>query len=371
MTVERETAGFALPFAAGTAAAIYAGAFFGNAFIQASVLLILVFLIYFLTYGRHAVIKDRKLWTAIMATGLSAGAFCGITANELSVSSFGDAGFLENLGAALEETIETIHFRDSQTTSFIKAIITGERSGLNQEVTEIFRSSGASHILALSGLHLGVIYMTISRLLSLIGFGPSASRIRSLITVMICGIYTMATGASPSIVRAFLFILLHESARLSGRYRSTGNVLLTALVIQLCLSPSSIKSVGFQLSYAAMAGIAFIYPRLKGLWPEKDAGYGFPSAFITRPTRWIWNSAAMSISCQMATAPLAWIYFRTFPMHFLLTNLIALPLTGVIIPSAALTVLLARAGQCPDLLVRFTEWLTELLIGALEIIASM
>jgi predicted membrane metal-binding protein len=113
-----------------------------------------------------------------MATGLSAGAFCGITANELSVSSFEDAGFFENLGAALEETIETIHFRDSQTTSFIKAIITGERSGLNQEVTEIFRSSGASHILALSGLHLGVIYMTISRLLSLIGFGPSASRIR-------------------------------------------------------------------------------------------------------------------------------------------------------------------------------------------------
>ena len=79
----------------------------------------------------------------------------------------------------------------------------------------------------------------------------------------------------------------------------------------------------------------------------------------------------MSIACQMTTAPLAWIYFGTFPQYFLLTNLIALPLTGLLIPSAAITLILNKAQICPDLLVRLTEWLTGLLIGAIEIIASM
>ena len=92
---------------------------------------------------------------------------------------------------------------------------------------------------------------------------------------------------------------------------------------------------------------------------------------VTRPTRWIWNSAAMSIACQITTAPIAWLYFGTFPQYFLLTNLIALPLTSILIPASAVTLMLYKTGICPDLLIRITEWLTELLIRALEIIASM
>ena len=73
----------------------------------------------------------------------------------------------------------------------------------------------------------------------------------------------------------------------------------------------------------------------------------------------------------MTTGPVAYLYFGTFPMHFLLTNLLALPLTGVIIPLGAMTLVLHEAGICPDLLIRLTEWLTGLLIRALEIIAEM
>ena len=375
MTVERETAGFALPFAAGTAAAVYAGVTSGSVFIQTVVLSVLIVLLCILASEKHLSVKGAGLWIVIMATGLAAGAFCGANANELSVSDYSGNGFFTRLGSALEASVDRIPFRDPQTNAFIKAILTGERSGMSQEVTEAFRKSGASHILALSGLHLGVIYMMIGRMLSVMGFSRRSIIIRSVITILLCGIYTSAVGAGPSIVRAFLFILLNETAHLSGRYRSTGNVLLAALVIQLCISPASIRSVGFQLSYAAMAGIAFIYPWMKALWPDGSTGPtkdgSLAQAAVTRPARWLWNSIAMSVSCQAATAPLAWLYFRTFPVYFLLTNLIALPLTGVLIPSAALTVVLCRAGICPDLLVRLTEWITGLLIGALDIIACM
>ena len=375
MTVERETAGFALPFAAGTAAAIYAGA----SYITPSSLTLtgglIVILTVLLSLGRQNRLPDNAIWALIGATALFVGALCGLTSIELSDSAHSGLGLFERIGMSIEEAADQIPFRNTTTNAFIKAVLTGERSGISQDVMEAFRESGASHILALSGLHLGVIYMMISRLLSITGSGPRAIRIRSVLTIIICGTYTLATGAGPSLVRAFLFIILNETARLCGRYSSTGNVLLTALVIQLCMTPAAIRDAGFQLSYAAMAGIAFIYPWMKGLWPETPKGRPgserLASYIVTQPTRWIWNSATMSIACQMTTAPLAWIYFGTFPQYFLLTNLVALPLTGMLIPSAAITLILNKAQICPDLLVRLTEWLTGLLIGALEIIASL
>ena len=369
MIVERETAGFALPFAAGTAAAVYAEILSDGIFVHLSAILTLAALSCILICRNQLSLSDRNIRVIIMATGAVTGAVCGLISNEISVSSYDGTSFFDRFGDSLKATIDNIAFTKPQTNAFIKAVLTGERSGMNSEITEAFRLSGASHILALSGLHLGVIYLMISRLLSLAGFSRTAVWARSFLTILLCGIYTLATGAGPSITRAFIFIILNEAARLTGRYKSTGNVLLAALIIQLCLTPSAARSIGFQLSYAAMAGIAFIHPWLKRMWPEcRETAI---SGAVIRPTRWLWNSLSMSIACQVTTGPLAWLYFGTFPKYFLLTNLIALPITGLLIPSAAATLILSRAEICPDLLVRLTEWLTWLLIRALEIIASM
>ena len=87
--------------------------------------------------------------------------------------------------------------------------------------------------------------------------------------------------------------------------------------------------------------------------------------------RWIWNSLALSISCQITTGPLAYMYFGTFPQHFLLTNLIALPLTGVLIPSALLTLCLSCLGCCPAWLAAITDFLAQTTIHSLHIISTM
>lgn len=382
MRVERDIAGIALPFAAGIALTAWSGplicaspslwsAFFISILLASSA---------YLLHPVHRTASDLSVRSATYLCLASCGILCGIRAEITSIGGPGTFDFMvhaRTMGTAAGSFIDSIGFRNPDTNAIIKALLTGDRADIPVHVTQAFRDSGASHILALSGLHLGIIYGILTKGLSYLGNSSSAIRIRSLITVLTCGLYTLATGAGASIVRAFLFILLGESARLHGRFRSTGTVLLSALVIHLAIDPSAIREVGFQLSYAAMAGIAFIFPWLKGFWPE-DHEEAISSKWLSglmkqgsRPLRWIWTTAAMSISCQITTGPLAWLYFGTFPVHFLLTNLIAIPLTGLIIPTALAILLLSALGICPEMLLRACEMLVTALSQALEIISVM
>lgn len=147
---------------------------------------------------------------------------------------------------------------------------------------------------------------------------------------------------------------------MTGRRSNLKGILAASLMIHLAFDPTSAADIGFQLSYAAMFGIAYIYPQLKGFWRNDWPGL-----------RWIWNSAALSISCQMTAGPLAYHYFGTFPKYFLLTNLSAAPLAGIIIPSALVTVLLTASGCCPEFMINITEWLTTAMTDTLKIIASI
>ena len=172
---------------------------------------------------------------------------------------------------------------------------------------------------------------------------------------------TLMTEAGPSIVRAFLFILIGEICTLTGRRRKPSRVLCLALLIQLVINPGVIRSLGFQLSYLAMAGIVLLYPVLEKWYPE---GSRF------NPIRKIWQMAAIAISCQLFTGPLAWIKFGTFPRHFLLTNLMAIPIVTVLMWVAVITIALSGLGWCPGLFITITDGLSRLLVWVLTVISS-
>jgi len=230
-------------------------------------------------------------------------------------------------------------------------------------VTAAFRASGASHLLALSGLHLGVLYLILSRLFSLFGNSPALRWIRSVVLVLLCGGYTWMTGGSPSLVRAFLFVLIAETLRhFPGRRHGLTTVLSIALTLQLLFAPRVVSSLGFQLSYLAMAGIALVYPQLRG-W--------YPGSGRANPFRWMWNSAALSVSCQVFTAPLVALRFGTFAPYFLLTNLLALPLTEALVCCAVATLTFGAVGLLPPFLAPLTDLLATLLVRSLEIISTM
>lgn len=369
MKAEREIAGIVLPFVIGTAVFMYAGSM--SALTSSALFSITLILIGFLLYIRDHRISSVATWGILFLCMGICGALAASTDLQLSVSRQHETTWLSSLaldfGERMQGSIDSIPFRNESTCQIIKALLTGEKNGIPDGVTSAFRASGASHILALSGLHLGIIYGIVRFLTRWIGNTRKANAIRSIILISTCGFYTLATGAGASIVRAFIFILIGECARLSGRPAGLRTVMMAALMIHLTISPSSIKEVGFQLSYAAIAGIAYIFPWLQGFWP----GDRNEDAALTRCSRWIWESAAMSISCQMTTGPFAYMYFGTFPPQFILTNMIALPLTGLIIPMALITLATCSLGWNIQILIEGTEWMVTLLCGALDLLSTM
>lgn len=288
------------------------------------------------------------------------GIFCLSTSDlltpERAERAAGASAALNRLAAL----IDSIPFPNRETGSLVKALLTGQRAELGREAVAAFRKAGAAHILALSGLHLGIIYGIIGKALTFLGNSRPATVARSVTVTAACGFYAFMTGFSPSITRAFLFILLNEmSKHLPGRRRSLLAIFFTALTLQLAFSPGVIRDVGFQLSYLAMLGIALLYPVLDGWYPSS----GKRAADSMDPMRRIWRSMALAISCQAFTAPVVWRHFHTFPKYFLLTNLLAVPLAEALILCAlSCLALQATAASCPQ----WAAVATDAVAGALR-----
>ena len=260
----------------------------------------------------------------------------------------------------LLDAIDGAGFPHTGTAALLKALMAGRRGALDRATVETFRAAGASHILALSGLHLGILYGLLQKALSWLGRSRPAQVLRSTACIGAAAFYLAMTGASPSLVRAFLFILFNELSRLlPGRRRRPLNIFCAALTIQLAVSPGVVRTLGFQLSYLAVLGICLLHPRLEAWYP--------PGSRLD-PLRRIWSAAALTLSCQAFTAPLVWIRFHTFPKYFLLTNLGALPLTEGFMVAALPAVLVPG---CPQAIKNLADTLGQMLLSFLETVASI
>ncbi|MDO5442796.1 MAG: ComEC/Rec2 family competence protein [Bacteroidia bacterium] len=315
-----------------------------------------------------ATLRHKCTFGLIAVLYFCIGAFCRLS-HGLCVEA-GSFGALHRAAGvcleALRGRIESLPFYHTSTNALVCALLTGDRSGLTAAQTEAFRAAGASHILALSGLHLGVIYLIAGKLLSIFGNNRTTCRIRSAAIVICSGFYTMMTGAGPSIVRAFIFIVLNEAGKLSPeRSRTPARTLLVALTVQLASDPSVISSLGFQLSYLAMTGLMLLNPCLESWYPEGGR------LSKLDPMRRIWKTAATAISCQCFTAPLVWMRFHTFPEYFILTNMLALPLTTAIMATSVITVCLDWAGMESGLAAKAADILVQMLLAVLERISGL
>ena len=402
MNVEKEIAGFALPFTGGVLVTAYIGAQFcdPSSFTNIIFLSIILGTVMLLWQRLRFKREPWETWILIGMAAMGCGALCAATDMILlGMPESGVMKFCHGFGLRMQSVIDNIPFKSDDTSALIKALLTGERSSLSSEIKTAFRDSGASHILALSGMHLGIIYGILSWVLSLLGNTTAARILRPILIITACGSYTLATGAGDSLVRAYIFIILREVAKMTSRYHGLGQILLASLVVQLIIDPLAIRSISFQLSYSAMAGIAFVHPYLQELWERaaelfKDSASEDESdisvsradiadwsrlervamlcgRLVERTARWIWNTVTLSIACQITTAPLAYMYFDTFPLYFMLTNLLTLPLTGLLIPAALLTAVLSITGYSPAILIHTTEWLASSLIWLLKVISAM
>ncbi len=369
MNEARDIVGISVPFAAGvaTGAALYPLLSGRLPYIISSILLILIFITTILV----RLDKFSGRWLVIAGIFLITGIFSSLSHSIASGIPEYDSGFISSAAAyavgTLRSVIDNIPYPSESTAPLVKALLTGDKRDLTKEITGIFRDSGASHILALSGLHLGVLYILLARLTAPLGNSPWIRKLRYSLIIGAALFYSIMTGATPSIIRAFLFITINETAKLLGRKREPVRVLLAALTIQLAIRPDVISSVAFQLSYMAMAGIFLLFPTLDRIYPAPSGSK--LSRF--NPLRKIWSAAMLSISCQVFTGPLAWYYFHTFPKYFILTNLIALPLTSAIMTLSVATTALSFLGICPEPLVILNDHAMQALVFCLKIISGL
>jgi competence protein ComEC len=227
--------------------------------------------------------------------------------------------------------------REQATAS---ALVLGVTDGLDEDLLNAYSSTGAMHVLAVSGLHVSIIYWIILLLGKPLEKLKSGKVILAVGSVMILWIYAFVTGWSPSVLRA---VMMFTFVALSRPWRQSTNIYNTMAASAFCLlvyDPFFLMSVGFQLSYIAVFGIVFLQPHLYRLWEPK-----------LRIWDEVWKVTSVSIAAQLATFPISLFYFHQFPNYFLLANLLVIPasfvvlVTGLaILPLSIVPVLATVAG---------------------------
>jgi len=250
--------------------------------------------------------------------------------------------------------------KEGEELAIVRALTIGDKSDISRELRENYRKSGAMHLLALSGLHVGIIYKLVELMLFFIGGSIAAKRLKSLIIVLLLWGFAIITGLSSSIFRAVLMITIHELSgwRYSDRDGLT-SLAASALVITI-FNPEAPREVGFQLSFFAVFSIFTIYPVIKRLMHTR-----------IRILEKLWNTICISLSCQMTTGVIAFLYFGSFPAYFLITNILAIPLTGASLYLTAIALITERIPYAGTFAASVLQFTVKLLNEIIAIIAGL
>lgn len=210
-------------------------------------------------------------------------------------------------------------FLKGQELELAQALLLGERTGLDIYVSDAFSRTGAMHILAVSGLHIGILMQILMFVFSF--FPRLISKNKALIIVVIIAwFYALLSGFSASVIRSVVMFSMLIMGDLLSRKVSSINILAFSAFIILCWNPYFLFDVGFQLSYAAMIGIFMFYPFLKKQ---------FYSRF--KIIRLVYEGTAIGVSAQLLTLPLTLYYFHQFPNYFWLTNIALMAFSFVVL----------------------------------------
>lgn len=218
---------------------------------------------------------------------------------------------------------------DGGRYAVLAAMTLGDKSALTPALRDTYSVTGASHILALSGLHLGILYM----LLSLLVVGRRLRLFSQSLAVLSLWAFALLTGLSTSVVRSATMLTVYALLSLGHRRGVSVNVLSMTAIIVLLFSPSSLYDIGFQLSFMSVFFILLWLPLMEG-WLAED------SFWRHRGARWVWGMTMVSVAAQMGVAPLIAFHFGRFSTYFLFTNFVVVPAAMLILYLALLLLLM-------------------------------
>ena len=225
------------------------------------------------------------------------------------------------------------------------ALILGQQQDIDPNITKDYQYAGAVHILSVSGLHIGSIVFFIHFLLRPIPNTKRGRFLKLVISLSMLLVFGVLAGLAASVVRSITMFSIIAIGQYLNRSTSIFHTLVVSMLLILLFQPYFLFDVGFQLSYAALFFIVWLQPMLQALWAPKN-----------KIIRFFWNIMTVSLAAQLGTFPLSVFYFHQFPGLFFITNLLVLPLIGVIMFLGVVVMLVAVFGTVPVIVYKPLEY---------------
>ena len=215
--------------------------------------------------------------------------------------------------------------QDNPAAAVLSAITLGYKSELDRQTRQSFSDAGAMHLLAVSGLHVGMVWWILDLLFRFPRHTAFWRTSKLILILIILWFYAGITGFSDSVTRSVTMFSLVAFSKTLNRNSNIFNTLLLSAFLLLLLKPERIMEPGFQLSYMAVFGIVTIQPKCSLLYKS-----------CSKPVKWVLDLVSVSIAAQLGTLPLVLLYFHQFPVWFILTNLAAIPIVSILLAAFVL-----------------------------------
>lgn len=273
-----------------------------------------------------------------------------------SVSSI--YGFADQLRININKRLVTAGFK-GEVLSIMNALLLGQRQDIDKTTYSNYVNSGTIHILAVSGLHVGILLLILNFIFRPILYFKHGNVLRGAIIFIILWSFAIVAGLSPSVTRAVTMFSIISIAMHLRRQKNIYNTLAISAFFILLVKPTFLFEVGFQMSYLAVLGIVSVQPIIYRLWK--------PEFLVTDK---IWQVFTVTLAAQFGVVPISLFYFHQFPGLFFISNVVVIPFLGLILGFGILVIILALTNALPEFIVEIYSSIIESLNGFISWVAE-
>ena len=243
--------------------------------------------------------------------------------------------FIDAFRIKIQKSLRRYHFTDDEL-AVMNALLLGQRQEISKQLSDNYSKAGAIHILAVSGLHVGIILLILSFVLKPLERVNNGKLIKLVLVILSLWFFAILAGLSASVIRAVTMFSAIALGQFFNKRNAVEHSLIFSMFIILLWKPLFLFDVGFQLSYTAVFGIIWIQPVLYQLWK--------PNFFIVDKG---WQLITVSVAAQLGVLPISLFYFHQFPALFFISNLIIIPFLGVILGLGLVVLVLSYESILP------------------------
>ena len=269
---------------------------------------------------------------------------------ELKNTSKSINGYADTFRNRVNEKLKNYDFK-TDVLAIINALLLGQRQDISPEIYNNYVNAGVIHILAVSGLHVGIIFLILNWLFKpLHRFKYGKHLIKPLLIILILWSFAFVAGLSPSVTRAVTMFSIVTCAQFLKRPTNIYNTISISIFLMLLVKPIYLFDVGFQMSYLAVLAIVSVQPMLYKLWKT-------PNLVIDK----FWQILTVTIAAQLGVAPLGLFYFHQFPGLFFISNLVIIPVLGIILGLGIFVIFLALLDSLPEVIAKVFSFIIDTL----------